>query len=536
VLYEMLAGEPPYTGATAQAVMVKRFTDPIPRVRRLRATVPAAVEQAITKALASAPADRFPSAAAFARALTAPEADQPRSPSIAVLPFLNLSADPDNEFFADGITDDVIAQLSKIRSIKVISRTSVMPFKQRERNLREIGATLQVATLLEGSVRRSGNRVRILAQLIDAETDRHLWSETYDRELTDIFAIQSDVALQIAAALEAELSPEERSRIRQEPTGDVQAYQLYLMGKHCLNRWTQEGVDQGIQYLERAVARDPGYALAYTAMALAYTQLGIGIAGDLPPEEAYPRARAAAARALELDSGLAEAHAMQGFLRFVCHYDWAGAEHDLRRAIELNPNSGAAYDTFGLMLSAMERYDEAIEVQVRAHELDPLAHRLDRATTFLRAGRYNEALEVAIRVNQLDPHFAMARATLGWAYLYNGVPEQGQAELEKAVALAPDSTMFLAQLGQFLARVGKTEQAREILRRLQQLSRERYVSPYHLAYVHAGLGEDEQAMDWLERAYAEGAGGIWGIKGSFLFARLRSHPRFQALLKKMNLA
>jgi serine/threonine-protein kinase len=536
VLYEMLAGEPPYTGGTAQAVMVKRFTDPIPRVRRLRATVPRPIEQAIIRALANAPADRFPSAAAFAGALVAPEADRPPSPSIAVLPFLNLSADPDNEFFADGITDDVIAQLSKIRSIKVISRTSVMPFKQRERNLREIGATLQVATLLEGSVRRSGNRVRILAQLIDADTDRHLWSETYDRELTDIFAIQSDVALQIAAALEAELSPEERHRIRKEPTGDVQAYQLYLMGRHCLNRWTQEGVEQGIEYLERAVERDPAYALAYTAIALAYTQLGIGIAGALPPGEAYPRARTAAAKALELDPGLAEAHAMLGFLRFVCDYDWAGAEQDLRRAIELNPNSGAAYDTFGLMLSALERYDEAIEVQVRAHELDPLAHRLDRATTFLRAGRYSEALEIAIRVNQLDPHFAMARATLGWAYLYNGLPEQGLAELEKAVALAPDSTMFLAQLGQFLAQVGKTEQAREILRQLQQLSRERYVSPYHMAYVHAGLGEDEQAMDWLERAYAEGAGGIWGIKGSFLFNTLRSHPRFKALLKKMNLA
>lgn len=536
VLYEMLAGEPPYTGATAQAVMLKRFTDPIPRVRRLRATVPQPVEQAIMKALANAPADRFGSAGAFARALVAPEVEQPRSPSIAVLPFLNLSADPDNEFFADGITDDVIAQLSKIRSIKVISRTSVMQFKQRERNLREIAATLQVATLLEGSVRRSGNRVRIVAQLIDADNDRHLWSETYDRELTDIFAIQTDVALQIAAALEAELSPEERSRIRKEPTGDLQAYQLYLMGKHCLNRWTEEGVEQGIEYLERAVERDPDYALAYTAMALAYTQLGIGIAGAIPPEEAYPRARAAVAKALEIDSGLAEAHAMLGFLRYVCDYDWVGAEKELRRAIELNPNSGTAYDTLGLMLAAMERYDEALEAQTRAHELDPLAHRLDRATTYLRAGRYGEALEIAVRVNQLDPHFGMARATLGWAYWYNGQPEKGLAELEKAVALTPDGTMFLGQLGQYFARMGKPERAREILRRLQDLSRERYVSPYHVAYVYAGLGEDEQAMNWLERAHAEGAGGIWGIKGSFLFANLRSHPRFQALLRKMHLA
>jgi tetratricopeptide (TPR) repeat protein len=288
--------------------------------------------------------------------------------------------------------------------------------------------------------------------------------------------------------------------------------------------------------LERAVERDPGYALAYTSMALAYTLMGSGIAGALPPAEAYPRARAAAAKALELDSGLAEAHAMLGFLRFVCDYDWAGAEAELRQAIELNPNSGAAYDNLGLLLAAMERYEEALEVQARAHELDPLAYRLDPATTFLRAGRYGEALEVAIRVSQLDPHFALARATLGWAYLYNGSPEQGLAELEKAVALAPDSTMFLAQLGQAFAKLGKTERAREVLRQLTQLSEERYVSPYHIAYVHAGLGEDELAMDWLERAHAEGAGGIWGIKGSFLFTTLRSHPRFQGLLKKMNLA
>jgi eukaryotic-like serine/threonine-protein kinase len=536
VLYELLAGEPPYTGPTAQAIIVKRFTDPIPRVSRLRTTVPAAVEQAIMKALATTPADRFPSAAAFSAALIAPAGDQARSPSIAVLPFLNLSADPDNEFFADGITDDVIAQLSKIRSLKVISRTSVMQFKNGERNLREIGMLLQVAHLLEGSVRRAGNRVRIIAQLIDATTDRHLWTETYDRELTDIFAIQSDVALQIAAALEAELSPEEQNRIRQEPTQDVQAYQLYLLGKHCLSRWTAEGVEQGLKYLEQAVTRDPGYAMAYAAIALAYTELGIGIAGAVPPAEAYPLARQAVTKALELDPGLADAHAMSAFLKIVCDYDWDGAEQQFQRAIELNPNSGQAYDAYGLMLAAVERYDEALAVQQRAHELDPLAHRLDRATTLLRAGRYPEALEIATHVTQLDPHFAMAHGTRGWAYLYNGMPEEGIAELEKAVSLAPEGTMYLAQLGQALARVGRTSEARELLRQLKEISQRRYVSPYHLAYIHAGLGEDDRAMDWLERAYDERAGGVWGLKGSFLFSTLRSHPRFQALLRKMNLA
>jgi serine/threonine protein kinase/tetratricopeptide (TPR) repeat protein len=539
VLYELLAGEPPHTGATAQRVIARRFTEPAPSVRRLRPTVAPAVEQAIARALAVDPADRFPSVAAFADALAAPSAAAaltPRPPSVAVLPFLNLSADPENEFFADGITEDVIAQLSKIRSLKVISRTSVMAFKKREQSLREIGVTLDVASLLEGSVRRAGSRVRIVAQLIDAGTDRHLWAETYDRDLTDIFAIQSDVALQIAAALEAELSSEEKRRIRKKPTDDVQAYQLYLLGKHCVTRWTQEGFDQGIKHLKQAVAQDPNYALAYATIAYAYMDIGLGVAGALPPEEAFQRSKAAVARALEIDSGLAEAHAVLGHLRFVCDYDWAEAEAEFKRAIELNPNSGEAYDFYGLMLSALERYDEAIEMQRRAYELDPLAHRMDIVTTLLRAGRYEEAFRAVTRVLEVEPHFALAHATLGWVYLQKGMPDQGLTSLQKAVSLSPESTLYLAQLGQAFALVGRTEQAREVLRQLDGLSSQRYVSPYHMAYVYTGLGEHDRAMDWLERAYEERAGGVFGIKGSFLFTTLRSHPRFKALLGKMNLA
>ena len=536
VLYELLAGEPPHTGTTARSVIARRFTEPAPRVRRHRPAVAPALEQAIVTALAVDPADRYPSIAAFAEALAAPARGAPGPASVAVLPFLNLSADPENEFFADGITEDVIAQLSKVRSLKVISRGSVMPFKKREQSLRQIGTTLDVATLLEGSVRRAGSRVRIVAQLIDAETDRHLCAETYDRDLTDIFAIQSDVALHIAAALKAELSHEERTRIRKEPTDDVQAYQLFLLGKHCLSRWTQEGVDQGIKHLEQAVARDPDYALAHATIAYAYMDIGLGVAGAIPAEEAFRRSKAAVARAFEIDSGLAEAHAVQGHLKFVCDYDWAGAEADFKRAIELNPNSGVVYDHYGLMLSALERYDEAIELQRRAHELDPLAHRMDIATTFLRAGRYDEALRTVTRVVEVDPHFAMAHATLGWAYLMKGMPDEGLAALQRAVSLSPESTLYLAQLGQAQAQVGRTEEAREILRRLEEMSRQRYVSPYHMAYVHTGLGEHERAMDWLERAYEERAGGVFGVKGSFLFVSLRGHPRFQALLRKMNLA
>jgi serine/threonine protein kinase/Tfp pilus assembly protein PilF len=537
VLYELLAGEPPHKADNARSVLARRFTEPAPRVRRLRPTVSPAVDKAITRVLAVDPADRFPSAKAFADALAAPTTNgESRAASVAVLPFLNMSADPENEFFADGITEDVIAHLSKIRSLKVISRTSVMPFKNREQSLKEIGAKLDAATLLEGSVRRAGGRVRIVAQLIDAESDRHLWAETYDRDLTDIFAIQSDVALQIAGALEAELSTEEKRRIRKQPTDDVQAYQLYLMGRHCLVRWTQEGVNQALRYMEQAVARDPEYALAYATMAYAYADMATGVAGSLPPAEAYQRAKTAVKRALELDPGLAEAHAVSGYLKYISDYDWAGAEHELKQAIELNPNSGEAYDFYGLLLAALERYDEAIEMQRRAYEVDPLAHRMDIATTFLRAGRYDEAVAACNRVLEVDPHFALAHVTLGWGYLLKGMEEKGIAELERAVSISPESTIYLGQLGQAYARVGRTDDARKMLGRLEEMSTRRYVSPYHIAYVYEGLGEHDRAMDFLEQAYEERAGGIFGVKGSFLFRSLRGHPRFQAMLREMNLA
>jgi serine/threonine-protein kinase len=536
VLYELLAGEPPYTGVTAQAMIAKRFTDPIPRVRRLRATVPQAVDQAIMKALATTPADRFSSAAAFVEALTAPDSGQPRSPSVAVLPFRNLSADPENEFFADGITEDVIAQLSKIRSLKVISRTSVMQFKNREQSLREIGATLQVATLLEGSVRRAGDRVRIVAQLIDAEADQHLWAETYDRRLTDIFAIQTDVALQIASALEAELSPGERTRIRRKPTSDVRAYQLYLQGRYCYSRYTEESMRKGIEYFQQAIAIDPDYALAHTGVALAYAELAAGASGGLlKPDLAFQEGMEAVNKALALDGDLGEAHSVMALLKFTHDFDWAGAEAEFKLALQLNPGAADIYDHYGWLCGAQERWDEALALGKRAQELDPLVHRVDVATTLLRAGRYQEALEAALRCVEFEPDFPRGRSTLGWAYLKSGMPEQGLAELEQAAALAPDVTMYRAQLGQAYAMTGKTANAQEVLRQLEQLSQERYVSPYHMAYVYTGLGEADRAMDFLERAFEERAGYVHGIKGSFLFTTLHSHPRFQALLRKMNL-
>ncbi|MDB4909825.1 MAG: hypothetical protein JWO39_648 [Gemmatimonadetes bacterium] len=495
VLYEMLAGEPPYTARNAQALLAKRLVDPVPSVRRVRGTVPTNVDQALVQALAKAPADRFASVAAFAEALSAPARPQPAA--IAVLPFVNLSTDPENEYFADGITEDVIAHLSKMRALRVISRTSVMPFKKSLESLKQIGGKLGATTILEGSVRRSGDRVRIVAQIIDAESDRYLWSDTYDRQLTDIFEIQTDVALQIAAALKAELTVDEHARLRKEPTSNVEAYKLYLQGRHWYVTYTTHGMEQAIAYFERAIAIDPSYALAYANMAIAYTE--IAEIGAVPPAAAIARARAAAATALELDANLAESHSTVAYLD-MCDFQWERAEQGFKRALELNPSSADTYDLYGRLCSAQERFDEAIALLRRAQEMDPLAHRLDVATTLLRAGRYVEAAVGAEGALAFEPDLDRAHATLGWALIKKGNTDAGIASLERAVSISPGTTQWVAQLGLAYGLTGHADKARGILRQLEEKASHSYISPYQMVFVYTGLGEHERALDLLERS------------------------------------
>lgn len=460
-----------------------------------------------------------------------PQADAAGQQSVAVLPFVNLSTDPENEYFADGITEDVIAHLSKIGALSVISRTSVMPFKQRSESLQRIAATLGATTLVDGSVRRAGDRVRIVAKLIDAASDRHLWAETYDRQLTDIFAIQSDVAFRIAAALQAELSADERARIRREPTGSLEAYELYLKGRNLLIRFTPDALHHAIRCFERALTFDPSYALAHASIAIAYTELSDG--GMVAPDIARPRAAAAAASALRLDGALSEAHTATGYIRSLWEFDFTGAEAAFRRALELSPSNADAYDFYGRMCSALGRFDEALALVRRAQQLDPLAHRTDFANALLRAGRCEEAVLEATRAVELEPEHARAHATLGWALLKLGRTEEGLTELERAVELSPDTAQWLAQLGQARAMTGHEAAAREILHQLEQRAAAEFISPYHLAFVHTGLGEFDRAIDLLERALDEGSGSVHGVRGSFLLAPLRDHPRFAALIARI---
>ena len=543
VVYEMVAGKRAFARASAIETLAAILHDK-PEAPSLHRDPPSpSLDRLIARCLEKDRTARFQSArdlefvlSTFAPAETV-QAVRPRAASVAVLPFANLSADSENEFFADGITEDVIAHLARIRSLKVISRTSIMAFKKSERSLREIGEKLGAATVVEGSIRRAGNRVRIVAQLVDVHSDEHLWADTYDRDLTDIFAIQSDVALKIATALRAQLSNEERARVGRRPTEDFEAYELYLRGRNHFYLFSAEGFRRSLVNYEAATARDPGFALAWAGIAESYTELCIGGGSDgSSTEDAISRARAAAARALETDEQLAEAHSISAFVRFIFDFDWVNAEREFLTAIELSPGSAEAHEHYSWLCSALERYDDALREVLRARELDPLLIKSDVGTTLLRAGRIEEALEEARRSVRNDPEVPRIHSNLGWALIFHGEHAAGLASMAQAVALSPGSTLFLSQLGQAYGITGNVEGAREILQQLQDRAAHEFVSPYHFAYVYAGLGEADTAIDWLERAFERRSGAIYGIKGSFLFHNLRSHPRFKALLGRMNLA
>jgi TolB-like protein len=538
VLYEMLAGEPPYTGATAQVVIAKRFTEPVPRIRHIRETVPIAVEHALLKALAKVPADRFASAAQFSQAVMATASSQLPDQSVAVLPFLNLSGDPENEYFTDGITEDVIAQLSKIRALKVISRTSAMSFKKRERNLRKIGAQLGVSTLLEGSVRRARDRVRIVAQLIDTATERHLWAETYDRELHDVFAIQSDVALRIAAALEAELSPDERTRLKDHAVAgrarDPEAYEAYLKGRFRWTQHTPESLQTALGYFQLALQRDPNYALAHGAIADSWgarTFLGL-----VAPREAYPIVKAGVLKALELDDSIAELHDLLGRLRMWFEWDWEGAEAAFRRSIELNGNYADVRMFYSWFLTATQQWEEAESQLGRALQLDPLNPLFHwfRGLALVLRGQYEEAIGQFHRTLEIDPSYLMAHSGL-WICL-NQMTMQDEALSEARMffeALVDHEVTHALTSGS--AEGGYARAMRLGADVLSERFSRTYVPPSRVARLYAYADERDLALQWLEKAYAERDFEMVYLRIHPAWEHLRSAPRFQDLVRRMEL-
>ena len=455
--------------------------------------------------------------------------------SIAVLPFDNLSEEKGNAYFAEGIQDEILTRLAKVADLKVISRTSTQRFKSAPSDLRDIAKQLGVTNILEGSVQKSNDQVRVTVQLINAMTDAHLWAEIYDRKLTDIFAVESDIAKTIADTLQVKLTGSEKISIGKTPTMNPEAYELYLKGRFFWNKRTAADLRKGIDYFNQAIAKDPGYALAYAGLADSYVILSVF--GAASPQDSIPQARAAAKKALELDDTLAEAHASSGRIAGPYDFEFDRSIAEFERAIQLNPNYAMAHHWLSWgPLTALGRFDRAIAEGKRAVELDPLSliNNADLGgNVYLNARRYDEAIAQLRKTIEMDPRFYLAHYYLGQAFQLKGQRAEAITEYQKAVEL-DDDPEALAYLGQAYARSGQRDEAQKILAHLTEEAKSRYVSGYSMALMFMGLGDKKQAIDALERAYREGAGNdLFTIRVDPMLDDLRGQPDFEALAEKI---
>ncbi len=454
---------------------------------------------------------------------------------IAVLPFDNISPDSNDEYFADGMTEELISTISKIRDLKVIARTSVMRYRGADKSIDVIGQELKVGTVLEGSVRKSGEKLRITVQLIDSKSNEHLWAETYDREFKDIFAIQSDISERVAGALKVKILQFERKVIAKRSTGVVEAYALYLKGRYHWNKRTNEGLKNAIKYFNEALAKDPAYALAYSGLADSYALLALF--EFISPRDAFPNARANAEQALKLNPDLAEAHISLGLVSFQYDWDWKEAEREFERGVKLNPNYPPAHQFFGDYLKAMGRFEEALVEMRRAQELDPLSVSISTGVghVLYLSRQYDLAIEQYGKALELDPKFVQAHLWFGRPYLQKGMFVEAISELKKAVDLSSGSTISLAVLGHAYASAGKREEALEIVEKLVERSKQQYIPSYWIAMIYIGLADRENAFVWLERAYQERSSWLVWINVEPRFDTLRVDPRYASLVSKMKL-
>jgi TolB-like protein/Tfp pilus assembly protein PilF len=454
--------------------------------------------------------------------------------SIAVLPFDNLSRDPDNAYFAEGVQDEILTRLAKVADLKVISRTSTQHFKSTPENLPQIAKQLGVTNILEGSVQKAKDQVRVNVQLINALSDAHLWAEIYDRKLTDIFSVESDIAKTIADTLQAKLTGSEKSALSKKPTENPEAYELYLKGRFFWNKRTGNDLKTAADYFQRAIDADPSYANAYAGLAESY--LLIPLFGAGMPREFFPKASAAARRAIELDETSAEGHAALGNLYCMDDFNPPASEKEFQRAVALDPNYATAHHWFSnSLLVTMGRFDEAIKEGKRAVALDPLSLIInaDLGSTLMLARRYDDAIAQLRTTIALDPNFAYAHWNLGEALYLKGDSTGAIAEYEKAASLDNDPEIQ-ALLARAYAETGKKEQALEILRKLSETAKHQFVRGYLFALIYIGLGDKPTAIQYLERCSQERENiDLNWIKVDPLLDPLRGEPQFEALVDKI---
>ena len=571
VLYEMLARRTPFAAGTAYAVMdaILRL-DPHP-LREYRRDVPEALVRVVMRALQKAREQRYQRAAdmmadlqaigpraasdtataaavlpvaqtrvpteasTLAQTTTWHKGAADHRPSVAVLPFANLSSDVENEYFSDGLTDELINALSQLRGLRVVCRTSVFEFKNKAQSVRKIGMELGVPNVLEGSVRRSGDRLRVTAQLVHVNDACQLWAGRFDRKMTDVFDIQDEIAQTIARTLEVTLTGLEGKALVKRYTDDLEAYQLYLKGRFHWNARTAEGFTRAREYFEAALARDPAYAPAYSGLADYY--MSVAAWGLAPPTQAWPDAKTAALKALEVDPSLAEAHASLGVYRTYGEWDWAEGEREFLRARKLNPGDVNARVLYATYLIQRGRFADAQAEMERALDMDPLSATVNTYVAGVAhyARRYDDSIELCRKALELAPNDVELFCVLALNYEQKRMFETAIDTFETARRMSGESPLVLGSLGATYARAGRTEKARELAGQLQTMSHERYVPPIAHAWIHIALGEADQAFDWLERAADAHDSLLCYLGVGPIYDVLRAHPRFRGLMRTIGL-
>jgi serine/threonine protein kinase/Tfp pilus assembly protein PilF len=453
--------------------------------------------------------------------------------SIAVLPFSDLSPQKDQAWFCDGMTDEIIGRLTKFKDLKVIAKTSVEAYRGTKKSVQDIGQELGVDTILEGSIRKEENNIRISAQLINVEDNSYSWSDTYNRELASVFAIQDEISLAIVDKLKLELLEKGEIELVKRHTENLEAYNLYLKGRYFLH--TRFDQMKGLMYFQQALEKDPDYALAYLGIASCYTTLGFF--GLLPPKEAYPKAKSAVNKALEIDNTLSEAHDSLAWIKTNFDWDWEGAEREFRRALELNPGSATAHMRYATFLSAMGRFKEALVEARRAQELDPLSLSIKSVVgvIFYLARQYEMSIEQLKKALEIDPNSVTTHFYLGETYVAKELYEEAIAAFQKGMTLSRGSPFAVGWLGMAYAFSGQKDEALKMLDRLNELSKERYVSPLNFGIIYLGLGDKDKAVEYFEKAYLERDPFLVFGKVQPLADSVRSHPRFAEILRKMGL-